>query len=123
MLNLDQPQIQQNVNTELKLTSDHGTWNPAPTTVQATTFTISGTGGSIVTEYIVDRFTALLTVAGTTGSQILTITDTVNSEAVSVSVQSAASLASEVASEGDTQAANANPPGDNAPPPQADVPT
>src|SRR5579863_1082992 len=102
MLKLDQPQIQQNVNTELQITSDHGTWNPAPTTTQPTTFSITGTGGSIVSEYIVDRYTAILTVAGTSGSQILTLTDTVNNEAVSVSVQSMTLLDSEITSDGDT---------------------
>lgn len=122
MLNLDTPQIQISVNTEIKLVSDHGNWNPAPTTTQPTTFTIVGTGGSIVSEYIVDRFTAIVTVAGTTASQLLTITDTVNNEAVSLSVQSVALLQSEATSDGNPST-EVTTPGDNAPPPTADVPT
>ena len=122
MINIDQPQILQNMNTSLRVTSDHGNWNPAPTTVQPTTFTMTGTGGSIVSEFIVDRFTAILTLLGTTASQLLTITDTVNNEAFSVSVQSSALLQSETITDGDPSS-EVQTPGDNAPPPTADVPT
>lgn len=122
MLSLDQPQALQNVNTEIKLTSDHGNWDPKPTTVQSTTFTIAGTGGSIVSQFITDRYTALVTVLGTTAGVQVTITDTVNSEAVSVSVMSAAALQSETTSDGGP-ASEVGTPGDNAPPPGADVPT
>jgi hypothetical protein len=122
MINLDQPQIQQNINTEIHLTSDHGTWNPVGQTTQPTTFTIAGTGGSIISEYILDRYNAIVTVLGTTAGTLLTVTDTVNGEAVSVSVQSAAGIASEESSDGDSVPADQNPPGDNQPPPAIDVP-
>jgi hypothetical protein len=122
MLTLDQPQAQISTNTEIHLTSDHGNWNPAPSTVQPTTFTISGTGGTIVSEYIVDRYNALLTVIGTSAGVGLILTDTLNNEAVSVTVMSVSELDSESTSDGDpvTEVAVS---GDNAPPPPIDVPS
>lgn len=117
MLNPDQPQIQQNVNTEITVRSDHGNWTPSVSTNQPTTFTITGSGGSIVSEWIVKADTAIITVLGVTAGQILTITDTVNSEAFSVAVQTVATIQSEITSEGDSVPADLQPPGDNQPSP------
>jgi hypothetical protein len=122
MISADTNQIQQNVSTEIKLTSDHGNYVALPPGAMAPTFTISGTGGTIVSQYILDAYNALVTVLGTTDGVTLTITDPKNGEAVSVAVHSVASLQAEVMSEGDP-VSEAGTPGDNVPPPAADVPT
>jgi hypothetical protein len=121
MLTLDQPQIQQNVNTEIHFTTDHGNWVPSNKTTQPTTFTLTGAGGSIITEYIVDAYNALVTVLGTVAPGLLTLTDGVNNEGASVSVQSIAGIQAEAVAEGDPTT-NVGTPGDNAPPPVEDVP-